>query len=286
MIAGSRRVSKKRAEKKRAADAFVQEQRDFLSKHGKLPTSCRIEIRNNPNIDHVTKNELLGNEEYPYQQCKHPGCTRNAKRVAGGCKGECNFHCCLRYNQDSHKQQQKAKKSLTDARPRCWRCGENAGYYRNNKTGLLSISGLYAIGREPISRGGEMFCDKCTKECHKKLPQSNLHRTYREMQCCDCSKPLVVGGEKKKKYYRVKDSTTFRCARCYKRVYRQKRKSLSQRLLPQHAGPGSIPLTRKCIGCSCTAQDYKGDWFKAHGNILQIFLQRYRCQKCYMAFNK
>jgi len=198
MIAGSRRVSKKRAEKKRAADAFVQEQRDFLSKHGKLPTSCRIEIRNNPNIDHVTKNELLGNEEYPYQQCKHPGCTRNAKRVAGGCKGECNFHCCLRYNQDSHKQQQKAKKSLTDARPRCWRCGENAGYYRNNKTGLPSISGLCAIGREPISRGGEMFCDKCTKECHKKLPQRNLHRTYREMQCCDCSEPLVVGGEKKK----------------------------------------------------------------------------------------
>ena len=55
-------LSKKRAEKKRAADAFVQEQRDFLSKHGKLPTSCRIEIRNNPNIDHVTKNELLGDE--------------------------------------------------------------------------------------------------------------------------------------------------------------------------------------------------------------------------------
>jgi hypothetical protein len=90
---------------------------------------------------------------------------------------------------------------------------------------------LYAIGREPISRGGEMFCDKCTKECHKKLPQSNLHRTYREMQCCDCSKPLVVGGEKKKTYYRVKDST-FRCATCYMRVYRQKGKSLWQRLLP------------------------------------------------------
>ena len=199
MIAGSRRVlSKKRAEKKRATDAFVQEQKDLLSKYGKLPMSCRNEIRSNLNIDHVTKNELLGNEEYPYQQCKHPGCTRNAKRVAGGCKGECNFHCCLRYNQDSHKQQQKAKKSLTDARPRCWRCGENAGYYRNNKTGLPSISGLCAIGREPISRGGEMFCDKCTKECHKKLPQRNLHRTYREMQCCDCSEPLVVGGEKKK----------------------------------------------------------------------------------------
>jgi len=59
------------------------EQRDFLSKYGKLPTSCRIEIRSNRNIDHVTKNELLG-DEYPYQQCKHPGCTRNANPVTCG----------------------------------------------------------------------------------------------------------------------------------------------------------------------------------------------------------
>ena len=223
-------MSKKRAEKKRATDAFVQEQRDFLSKHGKLPTSCRIEIRNNPNIDHVTKNELLGNEEYPYQQCKHPGCTRNAKRVAGGCKGECNFHCRLRYNQDSHKQQQKTKKSLTDARPRCWRCGKNVGYRRNDKTGIPSIDPQHAIGREPISRGGEMFCSACIKECGKTHPRKNLHRIVREMQCCDCSEPLVVGGEKKKKYIRV-DYSTFRCNVCYMRVYRQKGKSLLQRLL-------------------------------------------------------
>ena len=232
MIAGSRRVlSKKRAEKKRATDAFVQEQREFLSKYGQLPPSCRIEIQNNRNIDHVTKNELLGDAKYPYQQCKHPGCTRNAKRVAGGFKGECRFHRVIRYNQDSHKQQQKAKKSLTDARPRCWRCGKNAGYRRNNKKGLPSLDQKHAIGSEPISRGGEMFCNKCEEECHKKFPQRNLHRTYREMRCCDCSEPLVVGGEKKNIYHRVKDSTTFRCPKCYMRVYRQKRKSLWQRLL-------------------------------------------------------
>ena len=201
MIAGSRRglskMSKKRAEKKRATDAFVQEQREFLSKYGQLPQSCRIEIQNNPNIDHVTKNELLGDAKYPYQQCKHPGCTRNAKRVAGGRKGECRFHKDIRYNQDSHKQQQKAKKSLTDARPRCWRCGKNAVYKRNNKKGLPSLDQKHAIGREPISRGGELFCKKCTEECHKKFPQKNLHRIYGEMQCCDCSEPLVVGGKKK-----------------------------------------------------------------------------------------
>ena len=202
MIAGSRRglskMSKKRAEKKRATDAFVQEQRDLLSKHGKLPMSRRIEIRSNPNIDHVTKNELLGDAEYPYQQCKHPGCTRNANRVASGRKGECFFHRRIRYNQDSHKQQQKAKKSLTDALPRCWRCGENAGCKRNNKTGIPSIDPKHAIGSEPISRGGEMFCSTCMRKCCKTHPQRNLHRIVREMRCCDCSEPLVVGGKKNK----------------------------------------------------------------------------------------
>ena len=195
MIAGSRRGLSK---KKKAADVFVQGVRDFLSNtNGRLPRDDRLEIRSNPNIDHVTKNELLGDAEYPYQQCKHLGCTRNAKGVAGGRKGECRFHARIRWNQDSHKQQQQAKKSLTDARPRCWRCGKNAGYYRNNKTGLPSISGLYAIGSEPISRGGEMFCFTCEKECGKLHPHRNLHRFVREMQCCDCSEPLVVGGKKK-----------------------------------------------------------------------------------------
>ena len=231
MIAGSRRVlSKKRAEKKRATDAFVQEQREFLSKYGQLPPSCRIEIQNNRNIDHVTKNELLGDEEYPYQQCKHPGCTRNAHRVAIGRKGECRFHKDIRYNQDSHKQQQKAKKSLTDARPRCWRCGKNVGYRRNNKTGIPSIDPKHAIGSEPISRGGEMFCFTCIKECFKTHPRRNLHRIVREMRCCDCSEPLVVGGKKIKTILRVNYST-FRCKKCYMRVYRQKGKSLWQRLL-------------------------------------------------------
>ena len=162
MIAGSRRVlSKKRAEKKRVTDAFVQEQRQLLSKYGKLPMSCRNEIWSNRNIDHVTKNELLGDAEYPYQRCEHPGCTRNANRVANGRKGECNFHKRIRYKQDSHKQQQKAKKSLTDACPRCWRCGKNAGCRRNNKTGIASLDPKHAIGSEPISRGGEMFCFTC-----------------------------------------------------------------------------------------------------------------------------
>ena len=162
-----------------------------------MPRDCRLEIRSNPNIDHVTKNELLGDAKYPYQQCKHPGCTRNAKRVAGGRKGECRFHKDIRYNQDSHKQQQKAKKSLTDALPRCWRCGKNAGYNRNNKTGIPSIDPKHAIGSEPISRGGEMFCFTCKKKCWEKYPQRNLHRIVREMRCCDCSEPLVVGGKKK-----------------------------------------------------------------------------------------
>ena len=233
MIAGSRRVlSKKRAEKKRATDAFVQEQRQLLSKYGKLPMSCRIEIRSNRNIDHVTKNELLGDAEYPYQRCEHPGCTRNANRVAGGSKGQCQFHNNIRYKQDSHKQQQKAKKSLTDARPRCWRCGKNVGYRRNNKTGIASLDPKHAIGSEPISRGGEMFCFTCVKECIKTHPQYNLHRIVREMQCCDCSEALVVGGEKIKPYYRVNYSTsTFRCNKCYMQVYHQKRQSLLQRLL-------------------------------------------------------
>ena len=75
---------------------------------------------------------------------------------------------------------------------------ENAVYKRNNKKGLPSLDQKHAIGREPISRGGELFCKKCTEECHKKFPQKNLHRIYGEMQCCDCSEPLVVGGKKKK----------------------------------------------------------------------------------------
>jgi hypothetical protein len=233
MIAGSRRVlSKKRAEKKRATDAIVQEYWQLLSKHGKLPPSCRNEIRSNRNIDHVTKNELLGDAEYPYQRCKHPGCTRNANPVASGFKGECNFHNRIRYKQDSHKQQQKAKKSLTDARPRCWRCGKNAGYRRNSKTGIASLSQVHAIGSEPISRGGEMFCSTCAIECWKRYPQQNLHRIVREMRCCNCSELLASGGKKIKRYYRVNYSTTtFRCHKCYMQVHRQKGQSLLQRLL-------------------------------------------------------
>jgi len=231
MIAGSRRVlSKKRAEKKRATDAFVQEQKDLLSKYGKLPMSCRNEIRSNLNIDHVTKNELLGDAAWPYQRCEHPGCARNANPVAGGRKGACQFHNNIRYKQESHKQQQKAKKSLTGARPRCWRCGKNAGYIRNNRTGIASLSQVHAIGSEPISRGGEMFCFRCVKECRKRYPQQNLHRFVREMRCCDCSELLASGGEKIKKYRGVK-SLTFRCEKCYRRVYHQKRQSLLQRLL-------------------------------------------------------
>jgi len=225
-------LSKKRAEKKRATDAIVQEYWQLLSKYGKLTMNCRIEILSNPNIDHVTKNELLGDAAWPYQRCKHPGCTRNANRVAGGRKGECNFHKRIRYKQDSHKQQQKAKKSLTDARPRCWRCGKNVGYRRNNKTGIASLDPKHAIGSEPISRGGEMFCQPCEKECSKTHPQHNLHRIVREMRCCVCSKALVVGGKKIKRYHRVNYfTTTFRCDACYMQVHRQKGQSLSQRLL-------------------------------------------------------
>ena len=107
---------------------------------------------------HISTDEVYGDvlngrsdEEYPYQQCKHPGCTRNANYVANGRKGECRFHKEIRYNQDSHKQQQKAKKSLTDARPRCWRCGKNAGYRRNNKTGIPSIVNTsFNMHEEPI----------------------------------------------------------------------------------------------------------------------------------------
>jgi len=231
MIAGSRRVlSKKRAEKKRATDAFVQEQKDLLSKYGKLPMNCRIEIRSNRNIDQVTKNELLGDAEYPYQRCEHPGCTRNANRVANGSKGQCEFHNRIRYKQDSHKQQQKTKKSLIDARPRCWRCGKNAGYTRNNKTGIASLSQVHAIGSEPISRGGEMFCDTCVKKCRKTHPQRNLHRFVREMRCCDCSELLASDGKKIKIYHRVNYST-FRCHKCYMQVWNKKGQSLLQRLL-------------------------------------------------------
>ena len=137
-----------------------------------------------------------------------------------------------------------------------------------------------------------MFCATCEKECSKTHPQYNLHRFVQEIQCCerDCSKPLVVGGEKKEEYRSVTRST-FRCKKCYNRVYHQQqkksKKSLSERLFPRHGGPGSIPSTRKCIDCECTAQDYKGNWNKMHkGNILHALFQRYRCRKCYNAANR
>ena len=42
-----------------------------------------------------------------------------------------------------------------------------------------------------------MFCFTCEKECRKTHSQRNLHRIVREMQCRDCSEPLIVGGKKK-----------------------------------------------------------------------------------------
>jgi len=289
--AGSLRVSKKRAEKKRAGNEFVRECRELLKKYKELPGSIKLQIRNDPNIAHETKHELL-KDEYPYQKCKHPGCTRNANGVAGGCKGECKFHGNERRKQDSHKQQQEAKKRLDDALPRCWRCEKKPGKVRNNKRGLVSMVGKngmgIGMGSEVISRGSEMFCATCYTECCKYNPKYKLHRFVREMQCCDCPTLLVVGGKKKELYYQLTHST-FQCKKCYNRVYRQQRKSrksLSQRLFPLHVGPGSIPSTRKCIGCNCTAQDYKGTWFKVRkGKILHALSQTYRCRKCYYDAN-
>jgi len=287
--AGSLRVSKKRAEKKRVTNKFVREQREFLKRYKKLPGSIKLQIRNDPNIPHVTKHELL-KDGYPYQKCKHPGCTRNANRVASGSKGECNFHGNERRKQDSHKQQQEAKKRLDDALPRCWRCEKKPARIRNNKRGLVSMVGKngmgIGMGSEAISRGDEMFCAACTTECCKYNPRRKLNRFLREMQCCDCPTLLIVGGKKKELYHEVTHST-FRCKKCYNRVYRQQRKSrksLSQRLFPLHAGSGSIPSTRKCNECNCTAQDYKGTWHKVRkGKILHAVFQTYRCRKCYDA---
>ena len=54
--------------------------------------------------------------------------------------------------------------------------------------------------------------------------------------------------------------------------------------LPVSWWPGSIPTTRKCVNCECTAQDYKGTWFKVNkSKVLHFFFQSYRCHKCYAA---
>ena len=247
-----------------------------------MPPSCRIEIQNNPNIDHATKHELLG-VDWPFTKCKHEGCARNAHKIAGGGKGECKFHARERYKQEAYKKEKEAKKRSDAEILKCWRCGINPGRRKNNKKGIVSKVGPRGIGSEPVSRGVEMFCHTCRVECQKTHPVRNIYRYVKNMQCCDCNDILAVDGLKVKEYFRV-TVDTFRCLKCWKRVYNQQKKSFWQRLFPNHGGPGSIPTTRKCVNCECTAQDYKGTWFKVNkSKVLHFFFQSYRCHKCYEA---
>jgi len=222
-VAGSLRVLSKRSKAKRASDEFVERQREILDRGEPLQRDSIQKILNSPNIDHATKRELLGESVYPFKKCKHEGCERNAHSIANGSKDECRFHANERKKQDSYIKEREAKKRSDAEKPKCWRCGINPGSKKNNKKGIVSKVGPKGIGSEPVSRGDEMFCHACITECQKTHPVNNMHRYLKNMQCCDCNDLLAVDGRKIQKYYRVTDDT-FRCRKCYKRVYDNKRK--------------------------------------------------------------